>query len=60
MSLRQNEEKVYQKHIVIILTQFRSRSQNFFNVITFMISFHLSEEIIDLEVQEKDVAKPTV
>ena len=28
------------------------------NMITFMISFHLSEEIIDLE--EKDVAKPTV
>ena len=53
MSPRQNEEKVYQKYICIIRTHFRTRSQKFFNVITFMISFHLSEQITDLEERKK-------
>ena len=46
-------KRKYVKNIVIILTHFRTKSQNFFNVITFMISFHLSEQITDLEERKK-------
>ena len=45
---------------ITILINFWTKSATFFNVIAFMISFHLSEQITDLEVEEKDVAKPTV